>query len=83
MKMLAFSGSVFALTIGLTTFSSTVPAKADANAAFCLYLSGRTDARECNYYTLAQCQAAASGGGGSCTANPVAASARQRDRATR
>lgn len=83
MKKLAFSGSAFVLTVGLTIFSSVIPAKADANAAFCLYLYGRTDAGECNYYTLAQCQSASSGIGGSCIANPMAASARQRDRATR
>ena len=83
MKKLAFSGSAFVLSVGLTIFSSAIPAKADANAAFCLYLYGRTDAAECNYYTLAQCQATASSGGGSCAANPMAASARQRDRAAR
>jgi hypothetical protein len=83
MKKLAFLGSAFVLTAGLTIFSSAIPAKADANAAFCLYRYGRTDARVCDYYTLAQCQAAASGGGGSCAANPLAAWARQRDRATR
>jgi hypothetical protein len=83
MKKLAFLGAAFVLTAGLTIFSSAIPAKADANAAFCLYLYGKTDAFECNYYTLAQCQAAASGRGGSCAANPLAAWARQRDRATR
>lgn len=83
MKKLAFLGSAFVLTAELTIFSSAIPTKADANAAFCLYLYGRTDAGECNYFTLAQCQAAAGGAGGSCTANPMAASARQRDRATR
>lgn len=83
MKKLALLGSAFALTTGLTIASSAIPAKADANAAFCLTSYGRTDGRECNYYTLAQCQATASAGGGSCTANPIAASARQRDRAAR
>ncbi|MGQ0685668.1 DUF3551 domain-containing protein [Bradyrhizobium sp.] len=83
MKKLAFLGSAFVLTAGLTIFSSAIPARADANAAFCITYYGRTDGRECNYYTLAQCQATASTGGGSCTANPMTASARQRDRATR
>lgn len=83
MKKLAFLGSAFVLTAGLTIFSSAIPARADAGAAFCLTLQGRTDGRQCDYYTLAQCQAAASGGGGSCVANPSAASARQRDRTTR
>ncbi|MBA7465813.1 MAG: DUF3551 domain-containing protein [Bradyrhizobium icense] len=83
MKKLALLGSVFALTAGLTISSSVIPAKADANAAFCLTSYGRTDGRECNYYTLSQCQAAASGGGGSCTANPSAGWARLRDRAIR
>jgi hypothetical protein len=57
MKKLAFSGSAFVLTAGLTIFSSAIPAKADANATFCLTLYGRTDAGECNYYTLTQCHA--------------------------
>lgn len=83
MKKLAFLGSAFVLTAGLTIFSSAIPAKADANAAFCLYRYGRTDARVCDYYTLAQCQYASGGIGGSCVANPMAASARQRDRAAR
>jgi len=82
MKKLAFLGSAFVLTAGLTILSSAIPARADAGAAFCLTSYGRTDGRQCDYYTLAQCQAAASGGG-SCTANPSAASARQRDRTTR
>lgn len=83
MKKFALLGSAFVLTAGLTIFSSAIPARADANAAFCLISYGRTDGRECNYYTLAQCQAAASGGGGLCAANPPAAWARQRDRAAR
>ena len=83
MKKLAFSGAAFVLTAGLTIFSNAIPAKADANAAFCLYGYGRTDRGECNYYTLAQCQSASGGIGASCIANPAAASARQRDRATR
>jgi hypothetical protein len=83
MKKLAFLSSAFVLTAGLTIFSSAIPAKADANAAFCLYGHGRSDIGGCNYYTLAQCQSASSGVGGSCIANPRAASARQHDRATR
>lgn len=75
MKKLAFLGSAFVMTAGVTVVSGAIPAKADAKAAFCLYLYGRTDAGECNYFTLAQCQAAANGAGGSCTANPIAASA--------
>jgi hypothetical protein len=76
-------GSAFVLTAGLTILSSAMPARADANAAYCVIFYGRTDGHECNYYTLTQCQAAAYAGGGSCTANPSAASARQRDRTTR
>lgn len=83
MKKLAFLGSAFVLTAGLTILSSAMPARADANAAYCVTFYGRTDGRECDYYTLAQCQAASYAGGGSCTANPLAASARQRDRAAR
>lgn len=83
MKKLAFLGLAFALTAGFTILSGAIPARADASAAFCLTLYGRTDGPQCDYYTLAQCQAAASGGGGSCAANPWTASARQRDRTTR
>lgn len=83
MKKLALLGSAFALTAGLMISSSAIPAKADANAAFCLISYGRTDGRECNYYTLSQCQAAASGVGASCSANPLAGLARLRVRATR
>jgi hypothetical protein len=80
MKKLAFSGSAFVLTAGLTIFSSAIPAKADANAAFCLFGYGRSEIGGCNYYTLAQCQSASSGIGGSCIANPRAAWTRHHHR---
>lgn len=72
MKKLVFLGSAFVVAAGLTISFDAMPAKADANAAFCLISYGRTDGLECNYYTLAQCQAAVSGGG-SCTVNPYRA----------
>lgn len=81
MKKCAFLVSAFVLTAGLTIFSSAMPAKADADAAFCLNNYG-TGAVLCNYYTLAQCQSASRGVGGSCGANPMATWARQRGRAT-
>jgi hypothetical protein len=83
MKQLAFLNSVFALTVGLMMFSSEVPAKADANAAFCLNAYGTSGLSGCNYYTLAQCRAAASGVAGQCVANSLTALARQRGRAVR
>jgi hypothetical protein len=78
MKRLAFLSSVVALTAGLTIFSGAMPAKADA--AFCTINYG-TSGRDCNYYTLAQCQAASRGIGGSCVANSLATFARYRGRA--
>ncbi len=83
MKKLAFLSSAFVLTVGLTIFSSAMPAKADANAAFCINNPGANAVTGCDYYTLAQCQSASRGIGGSCVANPFAAQARQRSRTTR
>jgi len=83
MKQLAFLNSVLAMTVGLMIVSGTMPAKADAGAAFCLTTYGTSGLSGCNYYTLAQCQAAASGGGGSCVANSLATFARQRGRLAR
>lgn len=83
MKKLALLVSTFLLTAGLTISSSAMPAKADANAAFCLESYGTSGALGCNYYTLAQCKSASSGGGGLCVANPMATRTNQRDRATR
>lgn len=83
MKRLALSNLAFALTAGLIALSNATSAQADAGAAFCLWSPGANSVAGCDYYTLAQCQAASRGPGGSCTANPMAAAARQRDRATR
>ena len=84
MKRLAFLNSVFAMTVGLMIVSGATPAKADVGAAFCLNNYGTTGGvGECNYYTLAQCQAASRGIGGSCVANSLATFARQRGRLAR
>jgi Protein of unknown function (DUF3551) len=68
MKKLAALGSAFVVTAALANFSGTMPAKADANAPFCLQPQG-TKSTACDYYTLAQCMAASVGIGGSCAAN--------------
>jgi hypothetical protein len=68
MKKLGRLGSSFVVTATLASFSGTMPAKADANAAFCLNPQG-TIKTACDYYTLAQCQAAAVGLDGSCAKN--------------
>jgi len=68
MQKLALLGSAFVLTATLANFSGTMPAKADANAPFCLNPQG-TIKTACDYYTLRQCEAAAVGIGGSCAAN--------------
>jgi hypothetical protein len=68
MQKLAGLGSAFVVTAALANFSGTMPAKADANAPFCMQPLGSLKTA-CDYYTLAQCTAAAVGIGGSCTAN--------------
>ncbi len=83
MKKLAFLNSALALTAGLMIFSGAMPAKADAGAAFCLNTYGTSGLGGCNYYTLAQCQSASRGIGGSCVANSLATFARQRGRLAR
>jgi hypothetical protein len=80
MKKSAFLLSALVVAVGA---SSAAPARADANAAFCMVGYGTTDSRECNYYTLAQCQSASRGVGGLCFANPGSASARQRGQTMR
>lgn len=82
MKHFASLSSAFYVTAILATFSGASPAKADANAAFCLQNYG-TFGSECNYYSLAQCKSASSGAGGSCIANPLSALAFDRKRAGR
>jgi Protein of unknown function (DUF3551) len=69
MQKLARLGLALVVTATLASFSSTIPAKADANAPFCLNPHG-TIMTACDYYTLEQCKAAGVGiGGGSCAAN--------------
>jgi hypothetical protein len=67
MKKLAGLGSAFVVTATLAVFSGTMPAKADANAPFCA--QWEKSQTGCDFYTLAQCQAATVGRGGSCAAN--------------
>jgi hypothetical protein len=68
MQKLAGLGSAFVVTATLANFSGTMPAKADANAPFCMQPQGSIKTA-CDYYTLEQCTAAAVGRGGSCTKN--------------
>jgi Protein of unknown function (DUF3551) len=68
MQKLAGLGSAFVVTATLANFSGTMPARADANAPFCMQPQGGIKTA-CDYYTFAQCMAAAVGIGGSCTAN--------------
>jgi hypothetical protein len=51
---------------------SLLSAPAAAQGAWC---SEDMNSRNCGWYTLAQCQAGASGNGGGCYANPYAAKA--------
>jgi hypothetical protein len=68
MQKLARLGSALVVTATLANFSGAMPAKADANAPFCLQPQGSIKTA-CDYYTLEQCRAACVGIGGSCTAN--------------
>ena len=61
MKKFASLSSAFVVTATLAIFSGTMPAKAGANAAFCLQTYGTGGASGCDYYTLAQCQSASRG----------------------
>jgi ABC-type uncharacterized transport system substrate-binding protein len=64
-----------ALALG-TAFSAT-PASAQtfSGAPVCLHVYGPATYYECSYYSMAQCNATASGRSGQCVANPYAASA--------
>jgi hypothetical protein len=64
MQKLARLGSAFVVTAALANFSGAMPAKADANAPFCLFPQSA-----CDYYTLEQCKAASVARGGSCNVN--------------
>jgi hypothetical protein len=69
MQKLTRLGSAFVVAATLASFSGTMPAKADANAPFCLQPLGGIKTA-CDYDTLAQCTAAGVGmGGGSCVKN--------------
>jgi hypothetical protein len=68
MQKLAGLGSAFVVTATLANFSGTMPAKADANAPFCMNPQGSIKS-QCEYFTLEQCKAAAVGIGGSCSKN--------------
>jgi hypothetical protein len=68
MQKLARLGTAFVVAATLANFSGTMPAKADANAPFCLNPAGSIKSA-CDYYTLAECMAAGVGIGGSCAAN--------------
>jgi hypothetical protein len=68
MQKLAGLGSAFVVTATLANFSGTMPARADANAPFCMNPQGSIKT-QCEYFTLEQCKAAAVGIGGSCAAN--------------
>jgi hypothetical protein len=68
MQTLGRLGSAFVVTATLANFSGTMPAKADANAPFCMQRQGSMKTA-CDYYTLEQRTAAAVGIGGSCAAN--------------
>ena len=47
-------------------------AQARADYPFCAYGGKTTEGLACDFATLAQCQAATAGAGGSCVANPRA-----------
>ena len=68
MQKLVRLGPAFVVTAALANFSGAMPAKADANAPFCMNPQGSTKT-QCEYFTLEQCKAAAVGIGGSCAAN--------------
>ena len=68
MQKLARLGSAFVVIATLASFSGTMPAKADANAPFCMQPQGSIKT-QCEYFTLEQCKAAAVARGGSCNAN--------------
>ncbi len=60
--------AVVALAMSLT---SIAPARADADAPYCLENFGSSGSgKRCDYFTLAQCQATARGLNGSCVTNP-------------
>lgn len=63
-RVAAAACAVLAITVGGT-------AAARADAPFCLENYSRVGpGKSCTYYTFAQCIAATSGVGGSCSANP-------------
>lgn len=64
-KILLAAIAVAGLGMGIAT--SVTPAQ--AQAPVCLYW--RDDYRDCRYFSIAQCNATASGIGGSCNYNPA------------
>jgi hypothetical protein len=62
--------TIAAIIIGAVSFT---PASTFAQARvnpFCAYGGKTTEGLACDFATLAQCQAATAGSGGSCVANP-------------
>jgi hypothetical protein len=56
-------------------FDTVSPARAEINYPFCIGGEADDKAVQCEFTTLDQCQASASGTGGSCFANPDTSSA--------
>ncbi len=70
------------LTVGAVTLAAAVSFAMTTQSAsaqnWCRGYSGSTvGANYCEYYTKEQCEAAASGGGGTCSENPFAAQTAQ------
>ena len=78
---------VLALAIlAIGAVSAAAPAQAqtyDPNYPVCLHVMGRSSYYECNYYTLPQCNAAASGRSAQCVINPYYAHASSQPSARR
>ena len=56
------------------TFDSATTARADGPGAWCAVAGGRSDYRNCGYFSFQQCLAAVSGVGTFCQPNPYFAS---------
>jgi hypothetical protein len=65
--------SIVAIAIGAISLApASASAQARADYPFCAYGGKTTEGLACDFATLAQCQAATAGSGGSCVANPRA-----------
>ena len=64
-----------AVALGTALAAGPTSAQTYSGAPVCLHVYGKGSYYECNYYSIAQCNASASGRAAQCVVNPYAANA--------